>query len=117
MAINYLQSPFFYAIFHLYKITFSLLCFPIYNNVYPKYFQSHQEDVCQWNKEILSLKTIAKELDFLSNYSMKCLRKRLIVSNKLIEKIPNPGNDKEHSQSFVRTKNTKSAKLSKIITN
>ena len=48
---------------------------------------------------------------------MKRLRKRLIVSNKLIEKIPNPGNDKEHSQSLVGTKNTKLAKQSKIMTN
>ena len=58
-----------------------------------------------------------------SYYSMKHLKKRytykkdlLLLANKLIEKIPDPCNAKEHYQSFTRKKNTKSVKKSKIIT-
>ena len=40
----------------------------------------------------------------------------LLLAAKLIEKIPDPSNAKEHCQSFVRNKNTKSLKQSKIIT-
>ena len=52
-----------------------------------------------------------------SYYSMKRLKKRdlLLLANKLIE-IPDPRNAKEHYQSFVRKKNTRSVKQSKIIT-
>ena len=38
------------------------------------------------------------------------------LENKLIEKIPDPCNAKEHYQSFIRKKNTKSVKQSRIIT-
>ena len=53
-----------------------------------------------------------------SHYSMKRLKKKdlLLLANKLIEKIPDPQNSKEHCQSFIRKKDTKSAKQSKIIT-
>ena len=49
---------------------------------------------------------------------MKCLEKKdlLLLTTKLIEKIPDPRNAKEHHQSFIRKKNTKSAKQSKIVT-
>ena len=40
----------------------------------------------------------------------------LLLANKLIEKIPDSRNAKEHYQSFIRKKNTKSVKQSKIIT-
>ena len=36
--------------------------------------------------------------------------------NKLIEKIPVTRNDKQHDQSFIRKKSTKSLKKTKIIT-
>ena len=36
--------------------------------------------------------------------------------NKLIEKIPVTGNDKQHDQSFIRKKSKKSLKKTKIIT-
>ena len=42
-----------------------------------------------------------------SHYSKKHLREKkylLLLSNKLIEKIPDPGNAEEHYQSFVRKK-------------
>ena len=44
-------------------------------------------------------------------YSMKRLKKKdlLLLATKLIEKIPDPHNAKEHYQSFVK-KNTKSVK-------
>ena len=35
---------------------------------------------------------------------------------KIIEKIPNPCDTREHYQSFIRKKNTKSVKLSEIVT-
>ena len=40
----------------------------------------------------------------------------LLLANTLIEKIPDPCNGKEHYQSFIRNKNTKSVKQSKITT-
>ena len=40
----------------------------------------------------------------------------LLFANKLIEQIPDSFNAKEHYQSFIRKKNTKSVKQSKIIT-
>ena len=47
---------------------------------------------------------------------MKCFKKdSLLLENKLIEKIPDPRDAKEHYQSFIRKKNTKSAKQSEII--
>ena len=51
-----------------------------------------------------------------SYYSMKDLKKKdlLLHTNKLIEKIPR--NAKEHYQSFMKKKNTKSIKQSEIIT-
>ena len=39
-----------------------------------------------------------------------------MFANKLIEQIPDSFNAKEHYQSFIRKKNTKSVKQSKIIT-
>ena len=40
----------------------------------------------------------------------------LFLANKLIEKIPDPRNAKEHYQSFIRKKNAKSVQQSEIIT-
>ena len=49
---------------------------------------------------------------------MKRLKSKdlLLLANKLIEKIPEPRNAKQHCQSFIRRKNRKSVKQSKIIT-
>ena len=53
-----------------------------------------------------------------SYYSIKRLKKKdlLLLANKLIEKTSNPRNAKEHNQSFIRKKNTKSVKQLEIIT-
>ena len=53
-----------------------------------------------------------------SYYSMKRLKKKdlLLLPTKLAEKIPDPRNAKDHCQSFIRKKNIKSVKQSKIIT-
>ena len=54
-----------------------------------------------------------------NNYClMKYLKKKdlLLLANKLIEKIPDPHNAKEHYQSFIRKKTTKSVKQSEMIT-
>ena len=40
----------------------------------------------------------------------------MLLANKLIEKIPDPPNAKEHYQSFIRKKNRKSVKGPEIIT-
>ena len=49
---------------------------------------------------------------------MKRLKEKdlLLLANKLIEQIPDPYNAKEYYQSFIRKKNTKSVKQSKIFT-
>ena len=39
-----------------------------------------------------------------------------MLANKLIEKIPNPRNAKEHYQSFIKNKTKKLVKQQKIIT-
>ena len=53
-----------------------------------------------------------------SYYSMKRLKKKnlLLLSNKLVEKLTDSQNAKEQYQSFLRKKNIKSVKQSKIIT-
>ena len=43
-----------------------------------------------------------------SYYSMKHLKKKLFLANKLIEKITDSRNAKEHYQSFIRKNPTKS---------
>ena len=51
-----------------------------------------------------------------SYYSMKHKKKDLqLFPIKLTEKIPDPRNAREHYQLFMRKKNTKSTKQSKII--
>ena len=47
-----------------------------------------------------------------SYYSMNRLEKKdlLLLATKFIEKIPDTGSNKEHYQSFIRKKNTKSVK-------
>ena len=50
---------------------------------------------------------------------MKHLKKKkdlLLLANRLIEKIPDPRNAKEHYQSFIRKKNSKSVRQSEITT-
>ena len=68
----------------------------------------------------LSLKTIIKELVLLKEEVIiqwnAWKKDLLLLANKLIEKITDPRNAKEHYQSFVKKKNTKSIKQSEIIT-
>ena len=40
----------------------------------------------------------------------------MLLVNRLIEKIPDPRNAKEHYQSFIRKKNSKSVRQSEITT-
>ena len=51
-----------------------------------------------------------------SYYSMKCLERKdlLLLANKLIERIPDPRNAKQHYQPFIKKKKLK---ISKIIKN
>ena len=52
-----------------------------------------------------------------SYYSMKCLKKKdlLLFANKLIGKIPDPRNAKEHYQPFIKNKMAKLVKQQNII--
>ena len=73
------------------------------------------------NTETLSLKTIINELDLLKKAVLiqSNIWKRkdlLLLATKLIEKTLDPCNAKEHYQSFLRKRNTKSVKQSKLIT-
>ena len=68
--------------------------------------------------ETLSLKTIIKKLDLLRKAVIKSMkREKIFISAwKLISRKNTwSGDAKEHYQSFMRKKNTKSVKLSKII--
>ena len=67
------------------------------------------------DSETLSLKTITNELDLLKKkviiqWNVRKKKDLLLLVTKLIEKIPNPCNAKEHYQSLIRNKNTKSVK-------
>ena len=74
----------------------------------------------------LSLQTIVKELGFLKKtvfiqwnaWKKKKTNKKdlLLLTNKLIEKIPDLCDAKEHYQSLIRKKNTNSVKQWKIST-
>ena len=64
---------------------------------------------------ILNIASVIKKLLF-NEILQKEKKDLLLLANKLIEKIPNPCNTKEHHQSFIRKKNTKSLKQSEIIT-
>ena len=68
----------------------------------------------------LSLKTVIKKLELLQkadliNETFEEIE-ILLLANKLIEKISDTDNVKEHYQSFIRKKNRKSVKKSEIIT-
>ena len=63
--------------------------------------------------ETLSLKTIINNLDFLrktviSQWNVWKKNDLLLLATKLIEKVPDPHDAKEHYQSFIRKKNRKS---------
>ena len=62
----------------------------------------------------LFMRTIINKLDFLKEavvIQWNALKKGLLLlANKLIEKIPDPGNAKEQYQSFIRKRNRKSTK-------
>ena len=63
--------------------------------------------------ETLSLKTIINNLDFLrktviSQWNVWKKKDLLLLATKLIEKVPDPHDAKEHYQSFIRKKNRKS---------
>ena len=62
----------------------------------------------------LFMRTKINKLDFLKEavvIQWNSLKKGLLLlANKLIEKIPDPGNAKEQYQSFIRKRNRKSVK-------
>ena len=64
--------------------------------------------------ETFYLKIYINMLDFLRKTAItqRNIRKKYLqlFATKLTGKIPYPSNDKEHYQSFIRSKNAKSAK-------
>ena len=66
------------------------------------------------NPETLSLKAIVNKLDLLKKKNLiqwnNWKKDLFLFATKLIETIPDPRNAKEHYQSFIRRKNTKSVK-------
>ena len=57
IVINYLLLPFFMLFIHVYKILFfNFFCFPVYDDIYPKYCQSNKKDVGPWNQKLYLLK-------------------------------------------------------------
>ena len=68
----------------------------------------------------LSLKIIINDLHVLKKTVIiqwnTYKKELLLLSNKLIGKIPDPRNAKEHYQSFLKKKSRKSVKQSEIIT-
>ena len=67
----------------------------LFENYYKWVVFSNENEIIHWN-------VLKKDL--------------LVLANKLIEKIPDPRNIKEHYQLFIRKKNTNSVKQSEIIT-
>ena len=66
------------------------------------------------NPETLSLNAIVNKLDLLKKKNLiqwnNWKKDLFLFATKLIEKILDPRNAKEHYQSFIRRKNTKSVK-------
>ena len=75
---------------------------------------------CQSLKsETLSLKTTINKFDFLRKIAIiqkNRMNEFAVACKKVIEKIPDSCNAKEHYQLFIKYKNTKSVKQSEIIT-
>ena len=72
--------------------------------------------------ETLSVKTIINELDFLRktviiHWNSQKNPDSLLLANKLMEEIPDPLNAKEHYQSRIRKKNTKSVEITETFEN
>ena len=89
--------------------------FLIYNNVYFEYTQCSKKVKLNNSKTVYS-KPITDELDSLKNtyYSMK--RNLLFFASKLKEKIHDASNAKEYYELFLKKKNRKLVKQSKIFT-
>ena len=99
-------------------ITFCI--FPIYNNVYLNIVRAIKKVSVNEIRAFI-FENYYKRMGFSkqsSYYSMKRLKKRdlLLCAKKLIEKVPDPRNAKEHYESFVGKKNRKSVKQSETIT-
>ena len=80
-----------------------------------------QKRCMSMKSKTLSLKTIIKELDFLREtviIQWNAWKKKdlLLLANKLIEKISDLHNFKEHYRSFIRKNPAKSVKQLEIIT-
>ena len=97
-------SPLLCYFFHLCKIFFFTFCVFLYTIKYNLNIDRAIKSFLSKKSETSSLKTIINKLDFLnkaviSYYLMEHLKKKkdlLLLANKLIEKVPDPRNAKEH---------------------
>ena len=108
----------FFISLRSFLITFCI--FPIYNNVYLNIVRAIKKVSVNEIRAFI-FENYYKRMGFSkqsSYYSMKRLKKRdlLLCAKKLIEKVPDPRNAKEHYESFVGKKNRKSVKQSETIT-
>ena len=112
----------FYATFHHYKIIFFFtlcvfLCIIMYMiNIVKAIKKMSVNEIKDFTFENYYIRIgLFKQNSY---YLIKRLKKKdlLLLANKLIEKITDPRNVKEHYQPFIRKKNTKSVKQLKIIT-
>ena len=70
--------------------------------------------------EILSMKTINNELDFIKkavivHWNARIKKGLLLFANKLTEKVFDTCNAKQHYESYLIKKNQKSVKLAEIV--
>ena len=79
IVINYLLLPFFMLFIHVYKILFfNFFCFPVYDDIYPKYCQSNKKDVGPGNQKLYLWKLFRFSVE--NNYhSIKRLKKKTLI--------------------------------------
>ena len=99
------------------------MCFLIYNNIHPRYYESYKKcDVTTNEIKDFILENYYKRIGFskkkqlLFNQTLENKKDLLLLANKLNQNIPDPCNAKEHYQSFPVKKNRKQVKQLEIIT-
>ena len=103
IAINYLLSPFFYAIYSFMEGHFNI------KNAYSRYCRRYEKMTVKELKNFIH-ENYYRQIQFPkenSYYSMKHHKKTnlLLLATKLIEKIPDATNAKQNDQSYLKRKN------------
>ena len=116
-----LLIPIFNAIFRLYKIFFFAFCILLYILMSTLNIIKAIKKISVNHLRDFIFENYYKQIGFSeedSYYLMKHLKRKdlLVLANKLIRKVPDPCNTKEHCESFLRKKNKASVRQSAIIT-